>query len=162
MNMNNQDNFTFKLRPAIQECRQHQMRLHAAWKEAINFPAIKDNTIQGLSEEQIRTLDQLIFRFGKLQDAIGARLLPAMLRILQEWQDNEAFLDKLNKAEKLGLLPSAEQWLLLRELRNQTAHEYPEHPEIVLANLRHLVAHVPMLEKAYAQLDNAASERLNG
>ena len=36
------------------------------------------------------------------------------------------------------VLPSAEQWHLLRELRNQTAHEYPEKPELVLANLSHL------------------------
>jgi len=158
--MNSQESIVFKLRPTLQECHQHQMRLHKAWEEAINFPAIKDHTAQELTEDQIRTLDQLVFRFGKLQDAIGARLLPALLQILQEWNDSEAFIDKLNKAEKLGLLPSAEQWLLLRELRNQTAHEYPEHPEIVLANLRLLIANVPTLEEAHAQLASAAKARL--
>jgi hypothetical protein len=160
--MNKQDSINLKLRPALQECQLHQMRLHAAWEEAIDFPAIKDGTIQNLTETQIRTLDQLVFRFAKLHDAMGVRLLPAALHILQEWHDNEAFIDKLNRTEKLGLITSAEQWLLLRELRSQTAHECPEHPEIVLANLRNLVRHVPMLENAYTQLNSSASERLNG
>jgi hypothetical protein len=51
----------------------------------------------------------LVFGFGRLQDAIGTRLLPAMLQLTQEWRDNEPFIDKLNRAEKLGMLPSAEQ-----------------------------------------------------
>jgi hypothetical protein len=158
--MNKQERIEFKLRPALQECWLHQTRLHAAWQEAINFPAIKDIAIHELNDAEVRTLDQLVFRFGKLQDAIGSRLLPAILQILQEWQEHEAFLDKLNRAEKIGLLPSVDKWLLLRELRNQTAHEYPEHPEVVIANLRHLVTHVPMLEQSFLHLAGAANARI--
>lgn len=158
--MNKQDSIQFKLLPALQECRQHQNRLHTAWQEAIAFEAIKDRSVLSLSDAEIRTLDQLIFRFGKLQDAIGVRLLPAMLQLLQEWQESDAFLDKLNRAEKIGILPSVEQWLLLRELRNQTAREDPEHPEVVLANLRNVVLHVPLLEQAFEHLANAANNRI--
>lgn len=128
------------------------MRLHAAWEEATNFGPLKEPSVAEFTEEQVRTLDQLLFRFGKLQDAIGTRLLPATLQLVQEWRDNEPFLDKLNRAEKLGILPSVEQWQLLRELRNQTAHEYPDQPELVRANLRRLVASVPVLEEAHKQL----------
>ncbi len=32
----------------------------------------------------------------------------------------------LDKAEKIGVLPSVEQWLELRQLRNQMTHEYIE------------------------------------
>lgn len=158
--MNKQDLVTLKLRPALQECHQHKMRLHAAWEEAKDYPAIADQAVQDLNELQIRTLDQLVLRFGKLQDAIGSRLLPAMLQLLEEWHDNEAFVDKLNRAEKLGILPSVEQWIALREIRNQTAHEYPEHPEIVVANLRHLVGQVPKLEQVHALLETAANARI--
>jgi len=90
---------------------------------------------------------------------MGTRLLPALLRLTQGWHDSEPFLDELNRAEKLGMLPSAEQWQMLRELRNQTAHEYPAQPELILANLRLLVSHVPLLEQAYAQLARAAQKR---
>lgn len=124
--MNRQEIITLKLSPALKECRQHQRRLHAAWEEAITFSSLEEDSTEELSDEQVRTLDQLIYRFGELQDAIGTRLLSAMLKLVQEWQDNEPFLDKLNRAEKLRMLPSVEQWQLLRELRNQTTHEYPD------------------------------------
>jgi hypothetical protein len=120
----------FKLRPALRECEQHRARLHSAWLEAVSYPELAEGSTGEFTERQVRTLDQLLFRFGKLQDAIGMRLLPALLRLVQEWRDDEPFLDKLNRAEKLGMLPSAEQWQWLREMRNQTAHEYPDQPEI--------------------------------
>lgn len=150
----------FKLKPALAECALHRQRLHQAWLEASEFEAFKQTQPAPLSNDEVRTLDQLVFRFGRLQDAIGTRLLPALLQLTQEWRDNEPFIDKLNRAEKLGMLPSAEQWQLLRELRNQTAHEYPAQPELVLANLNRLVAHVPMLEQAHAQLAQVAQQRI--
>lgn len=149
----------FKLQPALDECVLHQRRLHSAWLEACTFEPLKPDAGTVLTEDQVRVLDQLVFRFGRLQDAMGTRLLPALLQLTQEWRDNEPFIDKLNRAEKLGMLPSAEQWQLLRELRNQTAHEYPAQPEIMLANLRSLVDSVPLLEQAHAQLGLAAQSR---
>ena len=35
-------------------------------------------------------------------------------------------IDNLDKAERIGVLPSVEQWLELRQLRNQMIHEYIE------------------------------------
>ncbi len=115
---------------------------------------------QTLSEDKIRVTDQVIFRFGRLQDAIGARLLPALLQLMQEWKDEAPFIDKLNRAEKLGLIPSALQWQELREIRNQTAHEYPTQPELVAANLRNLMLQVPALETAHDQLQAVAQQRI--
>lgn len=159
MTMQAKEIIEFKLQPALAECALHRQRLHQAWLEAREYDAFKQTSSPPLNDEEVRTLDQLVFRFGRLQDAIGTRLLPALLQLTQEWRDNEPFLDKLNRAEKLGMLPSAEQWQLLRELRNQTAHEYLAQPELVLLNLSRLVAHVPMLEQAYAQLAQAAKQR---
>lgn len=157
--MNKQEMIAYRLQPALVECEEHQRRLHSAWVEAKNFSYwISDG--EELSDDQVRTLDQLLFRFGKLQDAIGSRLLPATLQLVEEWQEHEPFLDKLNRAEKLGMLPSAQQWQMLRELRNQTAHEYPDQPERVKVNLRRLLEQVPILEAAYRQLADWARERI--
>ena len=145
-----------KLEPALQECLLHQRRLHTAWQELLQSRGLESDK---LNEEQVRIADQMVYRFGRLQDAIGTRLLPALLQIMQEWQDNEAWIDKINRAEKLGLLPSAEIWMLLRELRNQTAHEYPLQPEIVQLNLRRLAQHIPDLEAVLAQLQAHALRR---
>ena len=157
--MNKQEVIAYKLQPALTECEQHQRRLHSAWVEAKDFSYWMNDGVE-LNDDQVRTLDQLLFRFGKLQDAIGSRLLPATLQLVEEWQEHEPFLDKLNRAEKLGMLPSARQWQMLRELRNQTAHEYPDQPERVKANLRRLLEQVPILEAAYRQLADWARERI--
>ena len=160
--MNRQELIQFKLNPYLKECEQHRAHLQSAWLEAVDFPALKTEAKDyTLTDSQIRTLDQLIFRFGKLQDAIGTRLLPTLLQLLQEWQENEAFLDKLNRAEKLGLLYSVDQWQRLRELRNQITHEYPDNPEAIIIGLRRLVAHVPILLEMHEQIVKAAAVRFS-
>ncbi len=151
----------FKLVPALAECASHLSRLQSAWLEAVDFPALQDGAKTTLTDSEIRTLDQLVFRFGKLQDAIATRLLAATLHVMQEWRDNEPFMDKLNRAEKLNILPSVDRWQLLRELRNQTAHEYSDNPALMLENLRRLVAHVPMLVALHEHLADAANARIS-
>ena len=74
--------------------------------------------------------------------------LPTVLKVTGDWREDETFLDKLNRAEKLKLLPSADAWQSLRELRHQSAHEYPEQPEVLLHNLQRLHGAVPTLECA--------------
>ena len=54
-------------------------------------------------------LDAFVSRFGRMQDTLGNKLLPSLLRLLAE--KPESTLDNLNKAEKLGLLASVMQWL---------------------------------------------------
>jgi len=44
-----------------------------------------------------------------------------------------AAIDNLDRAERLGLIPSTDQWMEMRRLRNQMVHEYVEDP-LVLAN----------------------------
>ena len=63
-------------------------------------------------------------RFCRLQDTIGDKLLPAWLDILSE--KTNVTIDNLDKAEKIGVLPSVDLWLELRQLRNQMIHEYIE------------------------------------
>lgn len=145
-----------KLEPALQECQLHQQRLHSAWQELTQSQCLQ---AASLTEQQVRVADQMVYRFGRLQDAMGTRLLPALLQIMQEWQDEQPWIDKLNRAEKLGLLPSAETWMLLRELRNQTAHEYPLQPDIVQLNLSRLAQHVPLLENALQLMQTHARQR---
>lgn len=72
---------------------------------------------------------------AKLQDAMGAKLFPAVLELTKEQGNYQAFLDKLNRLEKIGAIESADQWLILREMRNEFAHDYPDDPAIQVAIL---------------------------
>lgn len=49
------------------------------------------------------------------------------------------FQQKLRRLERLGAVPSADAWRLLRELRNQIAHEYPDAPAIQAAMIEALL-----------------------
>lgn len=40
-------------------------------------------------------------------------------------------IDNLDRAERLDLIKSTDDWLTMRKLRNQMVHEYVEDPEIL-------------------------------
>ncbi len=58
-----------------------------------------------------------------------------------------AVLENLDRAEKLGLLNSADEWLAVRKLRNLMVHEYIDHPETLHMALHAAHAHVTMLSQ---------------
>ena len=88
-----------------------------------------------LGDAQVAIVDQFVGRFAKLQDAMGTKLLPTVLELTKEQGDLDAYLDKLNRLEKIGALSSVDEWLELREMRNSFAHDYPEDSELQAAIL---------------------------
>ncbi|XGA79237.1 hypothetical protein OR573_12090 [Halomonas sp. CH40] len=74
-------------------------------------------------------LEAFASRFCRLQDTLGDKLLPALLRALGE--PDKALLINLDKAEKFGWLVSTEKWVELRQLRNQMIHEYIEEAPVL-------------------------------
>lgn len=74
-------------------------------------------------------VDAFVSRFGRLQDSLGDKLLPLLLTALGE--KTGAVIDNLDRAERLGLIPSADQWTEIRKLRNQMVHDYVEDPRVL-------------------------------
>lgn len=131
----------------LAQCETHARRMQWA-KQALHtvFPLNADR-LRGLDDAQVAIVDQFVGRFAKLQDAMGAKLLPMVLEMTKEQGDLEAYLDKLNRLEKIGALPLVDEWLELRELRNAFAHDYPEDSELQAAILnRAFVAADRLLE----------------
>ncbi len=85
---------------------------------------LKQAELTNKDEELAAQLEAFTSRFCRLQDTVGDKLLPAWLNILNE--KTKVAIDNLDKAEKIGVLPSVEQWLEVRQLRNQMIHEYIE------------------------------------
>lgn len=88
-------------------------------------------------------VEAFVGRFGRLQDTVGDKLLPLLLNALGE--KSSAFIDNLDRAERLGLLMSADEWMTTRNLRNQMVHEYVEDPAILSSALQTGHAYVPTL-----------------
>lgn len=91
-------------------------------------------------------LDAFVSRFGRLQDTVGDKLLPALLGALAE--KTGPAIDNLDKAEKFGLIDSADSWMEMRRLRNQMVHEYIEDLAVLTSALRSGHAFVPVLVAA--------------
>lgn len=91
-------------------------------------------------------LDAFVARFGRLQDTVGDKLLPALLSALAEAPGPA--IDNLDKAEKFGLIDSADVWMQLRRLRNQMVHEYIEDVVVLSSALRSGHDYVPTLVAA--------------
>lgn len=76
-------------------------------------------------------VEAFVGRFSRLQDTLGDKLLPTLLTALGE--KTAAVIDNLDRAERLGWINSADEWMTIRNLRNQMVHDYVEDP-VVLAN----------------------------
>ena len=105
--------------------------------------------------ELAERVDAFVARFGRLQDTLADKLLPALLRQLAE--PVRSAVENLDRAEKLGLLDSADEWLETRRLRNRMIHEYVEDPAELASGLMAGHARVPLLlgvaEKLCASVD---------
>lgn len=90
----------------------------------------------GLDEDQALSerIEAFVSRFGRLQDTLGDKLLPRLLQLVQE--KATSMVDNLDRAERLGWIVSADQWLVARKLRNQMVHEYIEDLNVLLDALQ--------------------------
>ena len=143
----------FRLMPALRECHLHQRRIDYALSQLEGKLPLTAAHWSNLDDETVADIDQLLFRYNKLQDAMGQRLFPGILRAAAEWQDDEAFIDKLNRLEKLKAIPSAEQWMELRAIRNRMTHEYPNAPKRNAENLGKLIDSISLLKDALSQAE---------
>jgi hypothetical protein len=109
---------------SLKICELHSQRIEWALKQCSAFFPLDNKAYISLVPEQIAYIDQFVFRFAKLQDSIGNKLFKLILNALDEETENLSFRDILNRLEKLNLIKSRDNWNILREARNELAHEY--------------------------------------
>jgi uncharacterized protein with HEPN domain len=115
-----------KINRIFEECQRHIYRMDLAHTEIAHLMPLSVETYEKLTDADIKTIDQFLFRFSKLQDAIGKKLFKTTLLALGEDIEGEAFIDILNRLEKIDLIADIEGWFELRRMRNELAHEYEE------------------------------------
>ncbi len=118
-----------KIETAIVECESHIARIENAVAHLESVFPLSAQSLTALSDQNVTLLDQFIYRFTKLQDALGTRLFPSIAVLVVGDDEPRPFLDTLNRLEKAGVLESVEIWQALRVLRNSLAHDYPDSTE---------------------------------
>jgi hypothetical protein len=138
-----------KLGVALWEADRHAAALSDALTE---WDATTISSLAQLEQDRLllRLADQLLFRFTKLQDALGERLLPATLQQLAVPFEDWPMRDRLNRLEKLGFL-NVDDWLRWRDLRNRLAHEYPDQVDLRFATLMASISAAHELITTYRQ-----------
>lgn len=133
-------------------CDRHIQRISEALNRlSVDLP-MSVECYANLDEEQIRCMDQFIFRFSKLQDAIGTKIFRYVLDYLDEDISSLPMRDVLNRLERYHFIDSAEEWSYIRELRNEIAHDYPLLENEVVSVLNELISKVPVLTEIYTRL----------
>lgn len=114
-------------RSLLQECEQHERVLKKAAGIIDRLGPITGEKLDHLTDDELAYLDQFVYRYCRLQDTLGARLLPKLLQAAVEpIADNASYLDQLDHLERIGVVRSCDEWREVRGARNRFSHDYPE------------------------------------
>ena len=109
------------------------------------FALTREQIAEGITQGGIISdrVEVFVSRFGRLQDNIGDKLMPALLAYLQE--PIRPVGEMLAYAEKLAWLDSMDDWLKTRKLRNQLIHDYDDNTELLLNTIYEAHRYMPVL-----------------
>ena len=149
---NRNEDIKERLQREFEVCDKHILRITEALRGLSVESPVSVEFYANLSPEQVRCIDQFIFRFSKLQDAIGAKLFRYLLEYLDEDVTALPMRDILNRLERYQIIPSADEWNYIRELRNEISHDYPLMEDDVVAILNELFLKVNDVFEIYRKL----------
>jgi hypothetical protein len=149
-----------KLLQTLEECNKHIKRMLYAYRKMTKFMPLDAIKYDHLTEEQVESVDQFIFRFSKLQDAMGERLFRGVLIFLAEEVKNKPFLDLLNRLEQLEIIESKDEWLFLRTLRNALSHEYFNESEANALNINMVYENTEKLYDIFVRIKRHIHDNL--
>lgn len=132
----------------INECEKHLQRLNYAKNELKSKFPLSLEAYQNLSQEDIQAIDQFVYRFSKLQDTIGEKLIKIAFVKYEENVDKYSFIDILNRLEKAEIL-IAQDGKDLRNIRNELSHNYEDDPVQSTAILNLVYEKEQVLEDIY-------------
>ena len=122
------DELEQKLQTAIDEEEKHFKRFFSACAKLKEYLPFSEKTLD--DDDLVEHLDQMTWRFVKIQDSIGRRFIPYVIEYNFDTVDGLTFRDMLNKLEKVDVLKPTE-WNKFRILRNDITHVYPDDDKLI-------------------------------
>ncbi len=107
----------------LYECKKHVEKITVSTKYLSKYMPLTVETYSNSNDIDMSFIDQLIFRYSKLQDTLGEKIFPSILILSKEDVKRKTFIDILNRLEELEIVDKNE-WLKLTEIRNEFADEY--------------------------------------
>jgi len=97
--------------------------------------------------EERAILDAYLKRFASLQDFLGAKIFSLLLEIAGI--NNTKMSEVLSNIEKEEIIDSLENWIELREVRNELEHDYPQELQEALSDLKYCIDNFDKIESYY-------------
>lgn len=106
--------------------------------------------------DELEHFESLTSRFARLSDL----LIQKLFRLIDQLDLDESgtIRDRINRAEKKGLIAAADKFIEIRELRNQIAHEY--NPNAMLTIFTEVLHYCPPLFDTVARVHRYSSKYL--
>ena len=142
----------------LHECNQHKKRVLSAKKNLSALMPLNVEKYNQLDDLSISVIDQMIFRFSKLQDTMGDKIFPSILELTGEKVKKMTFIDRLNRLEELELLYK-DEWMSLRKDRNEIAHEYSFNQKEVVDSINLIYERVDKLIRIYDDISQYCFEK---
>jgi hypothetical protein len=127
---------------------------------AIKTICLSDFSVESFeNENSVLAIDSFIFRYLKLQDHLGSKLFPEVLKKVGEYSDSMPLIDVLDKLEKISLIPSSEKWMNYRDIRNQITHEYSNNKLNMLDNTKQAMSYFNEIKTIIEKLEKYIKDK---
>lgn len=110
-------------REKLYECDRHKEKILDAKEFLEELMPLDVEKYLNCSKIESSFIDQLIYRFTKLQDTLGESIFKGIIILSKENVKKMTFLDILNRLEELEIIDK-NRWIALRDIRNEATHEY--------------------------------------
>lgn len=147
-----------KLQKYLNECDKDLLRINETYEDIKDMIPLSVSKYTTLNKNEVRYIDQYLYRFSKLQDTLGQKVFKSILAIYEPNIEPLPFLDVLNRLEKLHFLEDKNEWLALREKRNRIAHQYDDEPYEMVQALNDILYYKKILETIYLHIRNKLAE----
>ena len=141
----------------LNEALRHELHELEKAGDILEYSYNKCNTIgikPGLSNDQLESFEALTSRFARLSDIIIQKIL-RYFDIL-DLEEKGTVRDRINRAERKQVIETADDFIQIRILRNEIAHEYQS--ETIYSIFEKVVELTPILLKSIDSLTAYANK----
>lgn len=111
-----------------------------------------------LSDDDMEIMDAYLFRYGSLVSNIQDGIFKSIGEVEQEPVASMSNRDKTNLMERIGALPSADEFASLAVIRNKLMHDYPEEMQKHLDRMNFITSEAPRLVEVFIGITKYAKK----